>query len=79
MNKDQLQATIANIINDINNNGELTHPEGETTTPIIRELISYKNEFNNEIDNLIDKFLQIQLFARNGGIPVLKTILKELN
>ncbi|GGJ57341.1 hypothetical protein [Virgibacillus salexigens] len=78
MSKEGLQAVVINMINDINDNGELTHPEGEITTPIVRELVSYKGKFNDTIDNLINQFTDIQLFAKNGGIPVLKKILSEL-
>lgn len=78
MNNEKIQKVINNIINDINENGEVTHPAEETTTPIIRELISFKGKINNTVDNLINKFLQIQIFAKNGGIPVLKEILLNI-
>ncbi|MFS0753061.1 hypothetical protein [Oceanobacillus sp. 1P07AA] len=78
MSKKRLQEVVTNMINQINDNGELIHPEGEITTPIVRELVSYKGKFNDTTDNLVDQFLEIQLFAKNGGIPVLKCILSEI-
>jgi len=73
-----LQTVVTNLINDINENGEVTHPEGETTTPIIRELINYKGKINNTVDELINEFLEIQLFYRNGGVKVLSGVLTNI-